>query len=556
MYNCSKPLRIHPLATAVLVGVALAVLTSCSPLPDSQPTPSSNSGPTFDSNGGSTSVIAAEVTSDDDSSGDESEHADSLPTEPPLRSAETSEDLSDADAVASDSTAGMQPDNNQPDDSPIESANPPDKGQSDAEPVSEVAADAESSNLSAPEDRSDDESLEISAIEEQASASDSNAPLESPSYGAASDDTAPDDTVFESDAEAVVEDRAWQLVKNRGRLRVGLDPTIGYTYLRADPEHRTFEGFEWDILQALAQELNVEIEPVYVPWDNQLTALHGNSIDLVLGGRDELGIDDSRFSPTLPYYSSPQRIVVREDLSGEIQHLSDLFGQKVGTVADSAGAAVVEVFNRDRANALTLLSSPNPSQLFEQLRQLEVDAIVIDQPVAVAEAEQVESIAREEGDRIVDDEGRPTIPNESAVTDASSPEASQSEADSALGATAVTENESAVVLDPVVTSPSQSEEYVGVGTARAAETTIEDDSTRGENLAENATTEDARTRDAETEDTDTDVRLHIVGDPIFPTALVGIVRTEHTSIKQAIDEAIATLEQNGTITSILEKWEL
>ncbi|MEM8716761.1 MAG: hypothetical protein AAGE92_13470, partial [Cyanobacteria bacterium P01_G01_bin.4] len=212
-------------------------------------------------------------------------------------------------------------------------------------------------------------------------------------------------------------------------------------------------------------------------------------------------------------------------------------------------------FNRDRANALTLRSSPNPSQLFEQLRQLEVDAIVIDQPVAVAEAERVVAIAREEGDLDVDDEARLSIPDEPAVTEASPPESLESEADSVLDASAFTENEPSIEIEPVVASPFLSEEPAG-GDISEADAAIEGNSTEDELIDPESELEDAATEGAGTEDSDTEVSLYIVGEPMFPTALVGVVKTEHASIKQAIDEAIATLEQNGTLTTILEKWEL
>ena len=363
------------------------------------------------------------------------------------------------------------------------------------------------------------------------------------------------DATSDGDVEEEGGDRAWRLVQNRGRLRVGLDPTIGYTYLRANPERRTFEGFEWDILQAIAQELNVDIEPVYIPWNNQLAELDSNSVDIVLGGRDELGVDETRFIPTLPYYSSPQRIVVREELSDEIQHLSDLFGQKVGTVADSAGAAVVEVFNQERANALTLLSSPNPSRLFEQLRQSEVDAVVIDQPVAVAEAELVAAAALEAGDRASDDEGSSSAPHNPAAANAdddSFPDASTSgvstsgvNSDHALDTGAALDVKESIELEPVVSSRWQ-----------AVETGDEDTVSADAIRAEEPAGEESVNENTTTEDVASDVSLHIVGEPMFPTPLVGVVKAENASIKRAIDEAIATLEQNGTLTTILENWEL
>ncbi|MGK7910234.1 MAG: substrate-binding periplasmic protein [Synechococcus sp.] len=379
----------------------------------------------------------------------------------------------------------------------------------------------------------------LDASEGEEAFSTSSESIETPSVSEAlpETDTSPENhTSLENHTSPETDDRAWRLVQNRGRLRVGLDPTIGYAYLRADTERRTFEGFEWDILQAIAQELDIDIEPIYIPWDNQLAALDTNSVDVILGGRDALGVDETRYTPTIPYYSSPQRIVVREEFSTEIQHLSDLFGRKVGTVADSAAAAVVEVFNQERANALTLLSSPNPSQLFEQLRESQVDAVVIDQPVAVAEADIVETISLEGGGSTSGDDARSVAEGESSINSPSGAGDTATALDADIGLDVI----ESLTVEPVVSSPSQPEEPMD-GEASSEESAQESEETGAEGVDE---------------DTTPDVGLYIVGEPMFPTPLVGVVKTEEASIKQAIDEAIVALEQNGTLTTILEKWDL
>ena len=489
----------------------------------------------------------------------ESSQADSGPTDASQASAETSDDPSETGEAASSSTITAASDTQAETDIQLEDEIHPEEARSETD-----AESAEVSNDTEPSDPSAESGSEPTAGIEAGVTNTEDATLEDSSDEALAETINPseDEDVSSSNPSGPLEatsdgvvaeevgDRAWRLVQNRGRLRVGIDPTIGYAYLRANPERRTFEGFEWDILQAIAKELNVDIEPIYIPWSNQLAALDSNSVDVILGGRDELGVDETRFIPTLPYYSSPQRIVVREELSGEIQHLSDLFGQKVGTVADSAGAAVVEVFNQERANALTLLSSPNPSRLFEQLRQSEVDAIVIDQPVAVAEAELVEAIAPEAGDRVSDDEGSSSASAnaaEDSSPDASTPGASTSGANS--GHTLDTDPDldvtESIKIEPVVSSNPRPVEVADEVTG-SSDAIREEEPAGEESVNENTTTED----------TASDVNLNIVGEPMFPTPLVGVVKAENASIKQAIDEAIATLEQNGTLTTILENWEL
>ncbi len=239
-------------------------------------------------------------------------------------------------------------------------------------------------------------------------------------------------------------DSRWAEIQARGRIRVGLDPSLGPAYLYADPERQTYAGFEWDILEALAQTLQVRVEPVYVAWSEQLAALQADEVDLIWGAREALGLDPQQFLATRPYYLSSQRLVVRDPGPGEtpIEALSQLFGRKVGIVVNSTGAALLEAYNERRGNAIRLFATSNPERLFAQLQAGQLDAVLVDQPVAALSLRQAGS------------------------------------------------------------------------------------------------------------------RLRLAGPPLFPIPLVGVVSSQHPSLKEAVDGAIAILTENGTLQRILEKWQL
>lgn len=177
-------------------------------------------------------------------------------------------------------------------------------------------------------------------------------------------------------------DNSWQQISRRGRLRVGLDPSLGRAYLYVDPESETYAGFEWEMIQALAQHLDIELDPVYVPWSLQEEALRQGEVDLIWGGREGLGVPADLVA-TRPYFLSPQRLVVLADQGDAPERLSQLFGLKVGVVIDSTGAALLETYNRSRGNAIRLFATSDPQRLFDQLRSGQLDAVVVDQPVAV-----------------------------------------------------------------------------------------------------------------------------------------------------------------------------
>ncbi|NJK62005.1 MAG: amino acid ABC transporter substrate-binding protein [Synechococcaceae cyanobacterium SM2_3_1] len=176
----------------------------------------------------------------------------------------------------------------------------------------------------------------------------------------------------------------WQRIQRQGQIRVGVDPSVGEGYLYADPEKRTYAGFEWDILQAIAAELGVELQPIYIPWSQQLQSLTQDEVDLILGAREAHQLDLQGYLITQPYYLSPQRLVISAEASDPPERLAQLFGRKVGIVVSSTGAALLETYNQSRGNPIRLFATSRPERLFDQLRSGQLDAIVVDQPVATA----------------------------------------------------------------------------------------------------------------------------------------------------------------------------
>ncbi|GAB4214188.1 MAG: transporter substrate-binding domain-containing protein [Synechococcales cyanobacterium] len=179
------------------------------------------------------------------------------------------------------------------------------------------------------------------------------------------------------------QDTVWSRIQHQKRLRVGIDPALGSPYLYADVSGNVYRGFEWEIAQALGKHLQVEVVPVYVPWGGQLTGLQQGEVDVIIGLREAAGLDQSLFRASKPYFWSLQRLVVRTPEAESITQLSHLFGKRVGILVDSAGAALLEGYNRQRGNAIQLFASSQPPRLFQQLRSGQLDALLIDQAVAI-----------------------------------------------------------------------------------------------------------------------------------------------------------------------------
>jgi polar amino acid transport system substrate-binding protein len=172
----------------------------------------------------------------------------------------------------------------------------------------------------------------------------------------------------------------------RGHLRVGIDAAIGGPYMFWNAKTQFYDGFELEIIQEIAARLNIEPRPINIPWANQPENLASRQVDILLSAREEgaleTGETKGKFIETVPYYRNTQRLLIRSD-GTQIKSLRDMIGKRVGVVANSGGAAIAETYNKNRGNAIRLFSSRDLDRMVIQLRDRQLDAMILDEPVAV-----------------------------------------------------------------------------------------------------------------------------------------------------------------------------
>jgi len=180
-------------------------------------------------------------------------------------------------------------------------------------------------------------------------------------------------------------DSSLSTVVRRGHIRYGIDASIGGPYLYWNPKTQYYDGFEWDLIKEISRRLKLEAKPINTPWAGQPASLESRQIDLILSIRERgsltTGVNKSKFAETVPYYLNSQRILTNKD--SKISTLRDLIGKRVGVVANSGGAAVLETYNSNRGNAIRLFSSRDIERMFAQLRDRQLDAMLLDEPVAI-----------------------------------------------------------------------------------------------------------------------------------------------------------------------------
>ena len=182
------------------------------------------------------------------------------------------------------------------------------------------------------------------------------------------------------------EDSSLGIVMRRGHLRVGIDAAIGGPYMFWNSKTQFYDGFELEIIQEIAARLNIESRPINIPWTTQPENLASRQVDILLSAREEGALESGdskgKFIETIPYYRSAQRLLIRAD-GTQIKSLRDLIGKRVGVVANSGGAAIAETYNKNRGNAIRLFSSRDLDRMVIQLRDCQLDAMILDEPVAV-----------------------------------------------------------------------------------------------------------------------------------------------------------------------------
>ena len=182
------------------------------------------------------------------------------------------------------------------------------------------------------------------------------------------------------------DDSSLGIIMRRGHLRVGMDAAIGGPYMFWNAKTQFYDGFELEIIQEIAARLNIEPRPINIPWTTQPESLGSRQVDMLLSAREEgaleTGETKGKFIETVPYYQNTQRLLIRSD-GTQIKSLRDMIGKRVGVVANSGGAAIAETYNKNRGNAIRLFSSRDLDRMVIQLRDRQLDAMIVDEPVAV-----------------------------------------------------------------------------------------------------------------------------------------------------------------------------
>ena len=98
-------------------------------------------------------------------------------------------------------------------------------------------------------------------------------------------------------------------------------------------------GFDAEVAQGIADYLGVELEIVYIPWDNLFMALDAGQIDMIANGVDVTPERQQSYDFSDPYAYDTAVLIVLED-NDDIHTFEDLNGK---TTANSNGSTYAEL---------------------------------------------------------------------------------------------------------------------------------------------------------------------------------------------------------------------
>jgi len=160
------------------------------------------------------------------------------------------------------------------------------------------------------------------------------------------------------------------------KVRVATDATWP-PFESINEQTKEIEGFDIDLLTAIAEKAGIEIEFINVAWDPLLAGVAQCQYDAAISA---MTITDERKEKMLfsdPYFEAGQIITVRVDET-EITGKDDLAGKIVGAQIGTTGSFEVE-----KIEGAELKTYDDIGLAYQDLMNGAIDAIVADNPLAL-----------------------------------------------------------------------------------------------------------------------------------------------------------------------------
>ncbi len=176
---------------------------------------------------------------------------------------------------------------------------------------------------------------------------------------------------------------ALETIKQKGKLVVATSPDYAPFEFQALLDGRNqVVGADIDMAQAIADELGVKLVISTMSFDNILTSLHTGKADLAIAGISATDERKEVFDFSIPYYENKASFLIRK---ADLDKYKDLNSLASASIAAQKGT-VPESMVKEQLPEAKLVSLSNMGEAVNELQSGKVDAVHMDEPVALSYA--------------------------------------------------------------------------------------------------------------------------------------------------------------------------
>ena len=180
------------------------------------------------------------------------------------------------------------------------------------------------------------------------------------------------------------------------KVRVATDATWP-PFESVNEQTKEVEGFDIDLMTAIAERAGLEIEFVNVAWDPLLAGMAQCQYDAAISAMTITEERKEQFLFSDPYFYAGQIVTVHID-NTEIASKYDLPGKVVGAQIGTTGSFEVE-----KIGGATLRTYDDIGLAFQDLMNGQIDAIVADNPLALGYVNEYPDKLKTAGDVFTDE---------------------------------------------------------------------------------------------------------------------------------------------------------
>ncbi|HEB2200778.1 TPA: ABC transporter permease subunit [Staphylococcus aureus] len=181
------------------------------------------------------------------------------------------------------------------------------------------------------------------------------------------------------------QDQAWEKIRERGELRVGLSADYAPMEFEHTVNGKTeYAGVDIDLAKKIAKDNNLKLKIVNMSFDSLLGALKTGKIDIIISGMTSTPERKKQVDFSDSYMMTKNIMLVKKDKVNEYKDIKDFNNKKVGA---QKGTEQEKIAQTEIENASITSLSRLPDVILA-LKSGKVEGAVVEKPVAEAYLKQ------------------------------------------------------------------------------------------------------------------------------------------------------------------------